>query len=72
MTWSRKEHGTFEVPGKSVIFTLNQYKNINVYSWFLSDDMQGENEKSEGGTWCALIRNTSKDGHSILTDTSLT
>lgn len=49
MTWSRKEHGTSEVPGKSVIFTLNQCENVNVYSWFLSDDVQGENEKTEEG-----------------------
>lgn len=50
MTWSRKEHDTSEVPGKSVIFTLNQYENVNVYSSFLSDDVQGENEKTEEGT----------------------
>lgn len=49
MTWSRKGHATSEVPGKSVLFTLNQYENVNVYSWFLSDDVQGENEKTEGG-----------------------
>lgn len=34
-TWSRKEQGTSEVPGKSVIFTLNQYEDLNVYSCFL-------------------------------------
>lgn len=49
ITWGQGKAWHMEVPGESVRFTLSQYENLTVYSWFLDDDVQGRNEKTGEG-----------------------